>query len=227
MNFNSILNLKNQTNKFVILIVFIFLSSLSISLLISNFTTSKSLNAITQKMIILRENYNSFKNYYGSFNLPSTEMKGLVNNIVFQNSLIEEIEKDSSNLNPRQSLNIKSLVNLYKEKNIFHKKVVDNFIETLELYNDKKNYSEVITKLLENEKYKLNYIDLYNNNDFYIKRIDYLRNIGYNLDNKIFSNKAKSELKQFIEYFSTYHINYLSPIEKNILAKEKEIFKNN
>jgi hypothetical protein len=214
---------KQETNKIIIIIVLLFLISIGVSTFISNFTINRKINGIINKITLLRENYSTFTSYYGGINLPTSELPGMINSLEKYKDLITQVELQSEGINTRLKINIKSLTALYSEKNNALLKIADEFNTATKLYKTGINKTESVAKLLEIEKYKLSYVDPLSNLDYYKKRIDQLKDITYNLEDKIFRSQAEKKLDNYLKYFSTFHIQTPNSLDRAIAQKESEI----
>jgi hypothetical protein len=218
---NMIKFLKQETNKIIIIIVLLFLLSLGVSTFVSNFTTSRRINGIIDRITMLREGFVSFTSFYGGINLPTSEVSGMISTLGNFRSLITDIEVQSEGINTRLKINIKSLTALYNEKNNALLKIANEFNSATLIYKSAK--LESVAKLIDIEKFKLSYVDPVSNLDYYKKRIDQLKDITYNLEDKIFRSQAEKNLDNYLKYFSTFHILNPNSLDRAIAQKESEI----
>lgn len=214
---------KQETNKIIIIIVLLFFVSIGISTFINNFTVNKKIDVLINRINLLKENYNSFTNYYGNINLPTTELPGMINSLEKFKGIITQIDTQSEGINTRLKINVKSLIALYSQKTNSLLKIADEFNQANTIYKTGQNKLESVTKLIEIEKYKLSYVDPLSNIDYYKKRIEQLKDITYNLADKIFISKAEKQLELYIKYFSTLHITNSNSLDKAIALKESEL----
>jgi hypothetical protein len=220
---NMIKFLKEETNKIVIIIVLLFLLSLGVSTFVSNFTTNRRINGIIDRITLLRESYYSFTAFYGGINLPTTELPGMINTLENFKSLITQIDVQSEGINTRLKINIKSLTALYSEKSNALLKIADEFNAASQIYKTATSKLETVTRLIDVEKFKLSYVDPVSNLDYYKKRIDQLKDITYNIEDKIFRADAEKKLDNYLRYFSTFHIVNPNSLDRAIALKESEI----
>jgi hypothetical protein len=218
---NMIKFLKQETNKIIIIIVLLFLLSLGVSTFISNFTTSRRINGIIDRITLLRESFYSFTTFYGGINLPTSEVIAMIGTLENFKSLITDIDVQSEGINTRLKINIKSLTALYNEKNNALLRIADEFNSATLIYKSAK--LESVAKLIDIEKFKLSYVDPVSNLDYYKKRIDQLKDITYNLEDKIFRSQAEKNLDNYLKYFSTFHILNPNSLDRAIAQKENEI----
>jgi hypothetical protein len=220
---NMIKFLKQETNKIIIIIVLLFLLSLGISTFVSNFTTSRKINGIIDRITLLRVSFSSFTSLYSGINLPTSELHGMINTLESFKSLITQIDVQSEGINTRLKINIRSLTALYNEKNNALLKIADEFNSASLIYKTATSKQDTVAKLIEVEKFKLSYVDPVSNLDYYKKRIDQLKDITYNLEDKIFRSQAEKKLDSYLKYFSTFHIQNPNSLDRAIAQKESEI----
>jgi hypothetical protein len=225
MFINIIRYIQQETSKIVLLIIIMFILSISFSTLITNFRINKEIKEITNQITILKESYSVFTNYYSSINLPASEVSNMIILLNTYSNIINHIDQLSEKVTLVKKINIKSLIVLYKQKTNSLLKIATDFNSAINPVNKGEQIlskSEQVDLLLSIEKFKISYIN--SNNDTYLKkRIDFLRDIKYNLDNTILNKKANKDLVNFVGYFSTYHIAFENIIDKSIKEKEKEL----
>lgn len=225
---NKLLDMiKFETNQFIMLVIIVFLLSISLSTAIGNLNVNNKINSITRKIELIRSNFSSFTLFYSNMNLPSQEVIAMVHVLQELNKNSHELETISEGINTRQRILVKSLTELYKQKSEALLTISQNYYDTYVEFKNNNDKPKIVQSLVSIEKLKLKYMDNTTNNEFIKNSIDNLNDIYYDLGSHVFNQKANSELNKYLKYFSTSHIKTSNSLDRTIADKEYQILNNN